>query len=97
MYEILVGLPRLAWEFYCQLCLFVLPLYLYVSPLYLSIFVFPQSISLSLPSIFIFRPSISILYLSLSLPSPSLFPDKKFPALGWIPSFRSKFGNYTFT
>jgi hypothetical protein len=43
-------------------------------------------------------------YLTLSLsfypmpqpPSPSLFLDKKFPALGLIPSFRSKFGDWTF-
>jgi len=34
---------------------------------------------------------------SLSIPpSPSLFPDKKFPALGLIPCFRSKFGDWTF-
>ncbi len=36
------------------------------------------------------------LYLSHSPPLPPLFPDKKFPALGLIPSFKSKFGDFTF-
>jgi hypothetical protein len=52
-----------------SLCLSISPIYLPISPLYLSI----SPIYLS----------VSPLYLSLSLsPSPSPFPDKKFPALG---------------
>ena len=40
---------------------------------------------------------VSPLYLYLSFPSsPSLFLDKKFPALGPIPSLWSKFGDYIF-
>ena len=101
LYQILVGLPSFAWIFIVSsVSLF---LCLYVSPLYLSIFLFLPSVSQSLPSIFQSLTSISLslpsISVSLSLPlslSPSLFPDKKFPALGPIPSFRSKFGNYTF-
>jgi hypothetical protein len=62
-----------------------LSLYLSFSPIYLSI----SPLYLSISPIYL---SISV---SLS-PSPSLFPDKKFPALGPIPSFRSKFGDSTF-
>jgi hypothetical protein len=40
--------------------------------------------------------SITFLYRYLSLSATSLFPVKKFPALGPIPSFRSIFGDFTF-
>ena len=46
--NILVGQPSFAWDFYCQLCLFV----------FLSLSL--PSISMSLPSIFLYLPSISL-------------------------------------
>ena len=98
IYDLLVGLPSFAWDFYCLLCLFVslsiclspLSLFLSISTIYLSI----SPLYLSISPIYL---SFSPLYLSLFLPhSPSLFPDKKFPSLGLIPSFRSKCSSYTF-
>jgi hypothetical protein len=82
-----------------QLCLgfllSALSLCFSVSPLYLSIFLFLPSISPLYLLIFTIYLSFSPLCLSLSLPpTPTLFPDEKFPTLGPIPSFRSKFGDY---
>ncbi len=67
----------------------------YISALYLSIFVFLQFISLSLDPLSFYFSHLSLSSISVSLP-PSLFPDKKFPALGSIPNFRSKFSDYKF-
>ncbi len=73
-YMKLVGLPSFAWDFYCQLCLYV--------SLYLCL-----SVSLSLPSISP-KPNLTLNMtgcwpghppLSFSHPPPSLFSDKKFP------------------
>ncbi len=82
IYDLLVGLPSFAWDFYCQLCLFVslslclspLSLYLSISPIYLSIPPLYLSISpiyLSIPPLYL---SISPLYLSLSPRPPPLPP-----------------------
>ncbi len=86
--------------------IYISPIYLSISPLYISISPIYLSISPLYLSISPLYLSISPIYLSISLslhstsvslpPPPSLFPDKKFPALDPIPSFRSKFDDSTF-
>ena len=83
-YKKIVGLPSFAWDFYCQLCLFVslpsismplpsISLYFYFS--HLSLCLSPLYISISpiylhiSPSIFLFLTSIT---LSQSLSPPTL-------------------------
>ncbi len=73
-YILLVGLPGFAWDLYCQLCLYVsLFLCLSMSP-YLCLYLY-----LTLP--WICLPADLPSHPSLSLTPPSLFPDKKFPAV----------------
>ncbi len=79
-YNELVGLPCLARDFYCQVCLYVslcLCLSISVSPLYLSISPKPI-LTFKMPACWPAYPPLS---LPSSHPPTSLFPDKKFPVV----------------
>jgi hypothetical protein len=91
--SIFLFLPSISLSFYfSHLSLYLYPLSLSLSRS-LSLYLSFSPIYLSIYTIYL---SIYTLYLYLSPLLPCLFPDKKFPALGQIPSFRSKFGDNTF-